>query len=107
MAKVKLKLVPNPTFPAIVDIPVPGAKSSPVEFTFKHRNKEKLQEFLDGMRALEDVPLVLEIASGWDLDEPFDAENVEKLVTEYVGSASKILDTYIAHSTGTANRTKN
>ena len=106
MAKVKLQLVANPTFKAQAPIPVPGGKITHVEFTFKHRNKIEMQEFLENLKDQDDVDLIMNIASGWELDEPFDAENVGQLVSEYVGSGLAILETYIAESTGTAHRAK-
>ena len=106
MAKVKLQLTANPTFKAPVPIPVPGGKITNVEFTFKHRNKTQMQEFLEALKDQDDVDLIMSMASGWELDEPFDAENVGQMVSEYVGSAIAVLETYIAESTGTAHRTK-
>lgn len=107
MAKIKLQLTANPTFKADVAIPIAGAQPAKVQFTFKHRNKDALKEFFDGMADKDDTTLVMEMCSGWELEEPFDAENVTKLVTEYVGSAAAILETYISHSTGNAHRVKN
>lgn len=107
MAKIKLQLTANPTFKADVAIPIAGAAPVKVQFTFKHRNKEALKEFFDTMGDKDDPSLVMEMCSGWELDDAFDVENVQKLVSEYVGSAAAILETYIAQSTGAAHRVKN
>lgn len=107
MAKIKLQLTPNPTFKAKVPVPVAGSVPVHVEFTFKHRDKEALAEFHASLKDLEDVDLILAMASGWELDDPFDAEHIAQLTGNYVGSALAILEKYIAESTGVAHRSKN
>ena len=41
------------------------------------------------------MDVVLDIASGWDLDEPFEKQNVELLLQNYLGAARAIIETYI------------
>ena len=91
----KLILTASPTFNAKVMIPVPGAKPVPVVFTFKGRTKDAFKAFLENMADKEDVDAILLVASGWDLEDAFGEENVEKLVQNYIGSAKAILETYI------------
>ena len=91
----KLTLTASPTFTAKVAIPVPGAKAVPVEFKFKGRTKDEFKELLEGMAEREDVEAILEVASGWDLEDVFNEDNVEKLVQNYIGSAKAILEKYI------------
>ncbi len=91
----KLALTASPTFAAKVAIPIPGAKPAPVEFTFKNRTKDQFKAFLEDMADREDVEAIMEVASGWDLEDAFGPENVEKLVQNYIGSAKAILETYI------------
>lgn len=90
----KLTLNPNPTFKAKVDIPTHGGGSAEVDFTFKHRKKDELQEWLRVER--DDVATILEMVAGWDLEEPFNAESVGVLVQNYIGAASAIFDKYVA-----------
>ncbi|MNY66692.1 hypothetical protein D3C86_2041600 [compost metagenome] len=67
-----------------------------MEFTFKHRSKEEFREFLKGLdNRTDDVELMLDIASGWELEDAFDQENIERLVEGYFGSARAVLGTYI------------
>lgn len=99
MAKSKLILVANPTFKARVAIPVAGAAAVPVEFTFKHRPKDAFQAWVKEIGDKEDTDLILEVASGWDLEEPFDAEHVELMTQSYIGSARAVIETYIAQQT--------
>lgn len=91
----KLKLVPDPTFKAKVPIPVPGGKTTPVEFTFRYRNADEMAEFGKTLEGREDLDLMLDIASGWDLAEPFDKDNVGLLLKSYAGCAWPILRTYM------------
>jgi hypothetical protein len=98
------KLEPNPTFKAIVMIPVPGDKSAPVEFIFKHRTKDAYEDmikrFSDAGDKVEDVDVVLEIASGWALVEPFDKANILKMLQNYMGAKDAIAEAYVREITG-------
>lgn len=100
MAKPKLQLTANPTFKAIVGIPVPGGKPVAVEFVFKHRARDAYDEWVESIPKMEEPDLIMSIVSGWDLDDSFDRDNVEKLVTEYIGSARAIFDKYMAENNG-------
>lgn len=100
MAKPKFNLTAAPTFKADVSITVPGGKSVNVEFTFKHRAKEQFREFVEGLEGREDVDVIGDIASGWELEEPFNAENIEKMAENYLGSARAIIETYMRELSG-------
>lgn len=96
----KLKLNADPTFKAKVGIPVPGRDAVSVEFTFKYRNRDELSAFIEELQSLKDPEAVQAIASAWELDDEFNAENVERLCRNYPGSASAIFDVYLRESTG-------
>jgi hypothetical protein len=49
---------------------------------------------------MEDVDLVKDVASGWDLDDEFNDANITALTQTYCGSARAILDKYFAEQTG-------
>ena len=98
MAKPKFTLTPNPTFKAKVGIPVPGAGVSFVEFTFKGRTRQQLQDFLEDKDGLK-LDAVMLMASGWELEEPFDEEHVEKLLDNYLGAFDAIQTTYLRELT--------
>jgi hypothetical protein len=100
MAKPKFNLTVNPTFKAPVNIAIPGGKAVDVEFTFKYRNKDELKEFVDEMKGKTDVVLIEEMASGWELDDPFNAESLEKLTQNYPGSSMGITQVYISELQG-------
>lgn len=95
MAKPKFSLTASPTFKAKVAIPVAGGKPVDVEFTFKHRTREAFKKFVEGLADREDVETILDIASGWDLEDAFDAESLEQLVENHIGSGLAIIQSYI------------
>jgi hypothetical protein len=99
MAKVKFSLNANPTFKSKVEIPVPGDKSATVEFVFKGRTRTAFKDFIDGLKDREDVDVLMDIASGWDLDDAFDKDNVEVLTQNYLGAARAIIEKYLAELT--------
>lgn len=97
----QFSLTPDPTFTATVDIPVPGKKPAKIEFTFKHRDQDRFGEWFEKLRDYEsDTDAILDIASGWNLKDPFGPETVEQLVTGYMGSARAIIDKYVAENSG-------
>ncbi len=108
--KAKFTLTPKPTFLCAVDIPLHGGGVAPVEFQFKHRTKAEFKEFYEALKqpeALEgasegpqDTDLLMDIASGWDLDEPFNAESLEKMAQNYIGSPQAIISAYFTELTG-------
>ncbi|MCE3605820.1 phage tail assembly chaperone [Massilia sp. P8910] len=107
----KFSLNVAPTFKAPVQIHIPGAGEAEINFTFKSRTKDELKEFteslsgIDGEDGPKDADVLLDIASGWDLDEPFDAASLEKLVQRYMGAAQAVISAYFNELTGA--RTKN
>ena len=104
MAK-KFSLTPSPTFKAPVAIQVPGGKAVEVEFVFKHRDRENFKEFVDSLEGRKDVDILLDIASGWELEDAFDEKNLQKLADNYLGAGRAVLQAYISELT--AARAKN
>lgn len=96
----KLKLVADPTFKASVDIPVAGGGKAPVEFVFIHRTRDAFNKWRVDMQPKEDaegksdLEVTMDIISGWDLDDPFGPESVEKLLQNYHGAAAAISTAY-------------
>jgi hypothetical protein len=77
MAKAKFSLTASPTFKSTVDIPIPGGRSAQIEFTFKGRTRDEFEEFMTALKDEKPDDLVLQIATGWDLDEPFGQAHTE------------------------------
>jgi len=99
MAKPKFTLTPSPTFKAKVGIPVPGNGTTAVEFTFKGRTRDEFKTFIDELANREDVDVIMDIASGWELEDAFDKENVEELIQNYLGAARAIIEKYLSELT--------
>lgn len=105
MAKPQFSLTAKPTFKSKVEIPIPGDKSATVEFIFKGRTRDEFKAFVESLADREDVDVILDLASGWDLEDAFEKENVELLTQNYIGSARAIIEKYLSELT--AARTKN
>jgi len=100
MAKLALKAAP--TFKAQVEIPVAGVKPVKMEFTFRHRTRKELDVYLADLRAkqaeggnADEVAAVMDVAIGWENDEPFNAENVGEFLDSYHKAAWAIGNAYI------------
>lgn len=91
----KFKLDPAPTFKAKVSIPVPGGASVPVEFEFKHYPKDEYVELFSAENPLPDVELIEKICVGWELDDPFNKESIEKLRQNYQAAPGAIVSAFI------------
>jgi hypothetical protein len=100
MAKTAFKLTPDPTFKKDVPIPIPGNKPEKVEFTFKYRDRTQWKEFAEKMNEMGDVELILAMCSGWELADPFDEENVTRLVEKYIQAPTAVLNVYVFENTG-------
>lgn len=101
----KLTLTQKPTFAATVKVPVLGGGTEPVEFTFKAKRKTEFSEWLESLtkqteEARKDEDIVMDIASGWELEEPFNKKNLVELGELYPGSARAIVAAYINEYAG-------
>lgn len=89
-----LKLVAEPTFKAKVGIPVAGGKAVEIEFTFKHRTKKALDEFIATLQGRQNAEIFMDMVVGWNLADPFNAESVDLLLENYIGAAVATWDAY-------------
>ena len=91
----KISLDANPTFPAKVAIPVAGGVPVEVAFTFKHRTRDALNEFLTTADKRTDVETLMSIVDGWELDDTLNPENMLRLTQSYLGAARAVVEKYI------------
>lgn len=91
----KLQLVAKPTFPATVAVPVAGGAAVVVEFIFRHRTKTELDAFIASRADKSNAETMLDMVQGWNLDEPFNAANVDLLLENYIGTAVVAYHAYI------------
>ena len=93
-------LMPKPTFTSLVEIPVAGAETIPVEFEFRFRRRTELKLFLDRAPELTDEEATGEIVAGWALSDPYNAENLSTLLQNCHGAARAIATEYLLELTG-------
>jgi hypothetical protein len=98
----KLSLTPEETFDAVVQIPVPGAKAAPVKFKFKWRSRPQVQEWLDTHADASDAEFVASATTGWDLDDQYTPENIERLCSAYAGAGAAVVAAYLQELGGAA-----
>lgn len=90
-----LKLKADPTFKATVPIPIPGGEPVNVVVTFKHRTVVQLAEFEEWVEGKPNREVVMSCVIGWELDDEFTPDNVDRLLDNYHGAARAIAKTYI------------
>ena len=93
MAKFALKA--NPTFVSTVGFPIAGGDPVKVAVTFRHRTKTQLDEFIRSREGRTDTATFLEMVAAWDLDDEFNAANVEILLENHIGVAVAAYQAYI------------
>ena len=96
----KLNFTTAPTFAMKVAIPVPGKKAVDVEFTFKGRNREEFREYLDASSSKEDVDALMDTVTGWELENEFCREEIERMTLFYPASPRAIIQRYISELSG-------
>lgn len=97
MAKFKLEV--SPTFKATVGLPIHGGKTVDLEFEFKHRTRDQLNEWMKGLPKRGDVDILEDVLAGWSLDDPFTRESMELLAQNFAGAPREIVSAYIDEMT--------
>jgi len=92
----KLTLVAPESFQAPVQVPLLGGGFADVTMTFRYRNRDQWNTFInDEMPQISGgAELVVAMCMGWDLEEPFSPDNVEALVCRYEGAPMAIFGVY-------------
>lgn len=91
----KLSLKANPTFQVKVGVPVAGGEPVPVLFTFKHRTKSGLEEFVKSRADKTDIESFMDMVTAWDLEDEFNTENITELLENHAGTAMAVVEAYI------------
>lgn len=71
-----------------------------LKLTCKHRTKDGLTEFTKSRVDKSDVDSILDMSTGWDLDDAFTAENIETLCQNYIAAPLEIYKAYIDQLVG-------
>ena len=119
MAKLKLGVRPK-TFKHRIKITLPEGGEGSVEMVYHYKTRTEFGVFLDEILAdakvkaqsaapgdvdvslaealsqtcEQNAEYIMKIASGWDLEEEFTRENVERLCDELPGAAIEIINAY-------------
>ncbi len=96
-----LKLTPNATFKANVEVPTPEGKQV-IGMTFKHMTKDEYNAFINDekTKTRSDEDAVLDIATGWSgVEGEFNRENIRAVCQIYHGAATAIVQTWIKELT--------
>lgn len=96
----RLKLIAEPTFPAKVEIPLAGGATADVSLTFKHRTRKQLDDYVNSRSGKTDVESFMDIVVGWDLEDEFNAANVELLLENHISVALAVYRAYLAELVG-------
>lgn len=99
MAKMKLTLGPLPDFKLPVNFVMPDGSEQKIIFTVKHKKATEVQE-LYRKEGVKDFDFIMNIATGWDLEEEFNHENAKLLVDYYPGSALALVQSYLGALAG-------
>lgn len=93
-----LKLQPNPTFKADVEIPVPGEeKPAKVNFEFRHMPKDELTSFMEERQKAGDGfdGIAQGVVVGWaGVDAAFSPEVFKQFLQNYLGAGREIAAKY-------------
>ena len=73
--------------------------------TFKHRTKTGLDEFIKSREAKSDSESFMAMVEAWDLEDPFNKENVDLLLENFIGAALATYRVYVEELVG--SRIKN
>lgn len=90
----KLKLKPDPTFNRKVGLTTHDGKVVEVEFTFKHRTRDAAKKLEEEIKGKDDADIILLVASGWELEDEFNAHNLRVLADNYMAAAVEVFYEY-------------
>lgn len=105
MAKMKLTLAALPDFKLPVKFMMPNGEEQSIVFTVRHMKASEVQEMYSSEKVTSDSDMIMNIATGWNLEEEFTAENAKLLVDYYPSAALALAGSYLQALAG--QRVKN
>jgi len=95
------KVNPEPTFRALVVIPVPGGKPMSLDVEFRHKKRDELKEWFESFTNRPEAECLMEIITGWhNCDLKFDQDALDLVLQNYTRAASAIMSKYTEEVTG-------
>ncbi|MEF8746655.1 MAG: phage tail assembly chaperone [Candidatus Accumulibacter propinquus] len=99
------KLEPNPTFWATVEIHVPGQGKGRLEVEFRYLDRVARQTYFESLTGKTNLDALTEIVVDWrEIDAPFTADNLGRLLDAYAGAAMALYDAYVKEISGAAEK---
>lgn len=91
-----LKLQPNPTFTARVELSVPGSdKPAKVGITFKHLARPQIKDYFGNLEGKIDSEALGEIITGWeDIDGKYSPEALAELLDNYPAAGGELFEAF-------------
>lgn len=105
MAKMKLTLGPLPDFKLPVSFVLPNGDEQVIVFTVRHKKASEIHERYTAEKPMSDVEMITFLASGWNLDDEFNEENIKQLLDYYPATAIGLTSAYMKALAG--QRVKN
>lgn len=105
MSKFKIKQVDDFKLP--ISFIMPNGEEAKFTFTVKHKRAKDVANLfnLEADKLPTDVEFIKMFATGWDLEEEFNDENLQDLVDFFPGCVASFSHTYTSALAG--NRVKN
>lgn len=95
MAKMKLTLAPLPDFSLPVEFNLPTGEKQSITFKVRHMKASEMQDMYKPENQTSDADMIMNIATGWSLEEEFNADNAALLVDYYPGAALALAGAYL------------
>lgn len=105
MAKMKLTLGALPDFKLPVQFTLPNGEEDTIMFTVRHKKASEIQERYTADKPMTDVEMITFLASGWNLEDEFNDENVKQLLDYFPSVAIALTGSYMRALAG--QRVKN
>lgn len=103
MAKMKVTLGRLADFKLPVEFNMPNGDKAQIVFTVRHMKASEMQDLYNTERS--DSQMIMDIATGWNIEEEFTEENTKELVDLYPGAALALAGAYLGALAG--QRVKN
>lgn len=98
--KFKITLGRLPDFKMPVKMQLQNGETGEICYTVRHLKASELQDMIQQEKPVSDVEFIKAIASGWDLEEEFNDENIAELLSLFPMAAASMMEAYTAAMIG-------
>lgn len=100
MANMKLTLGRLADFQLPVEFSMPNGETASITFKVRHMKASEVQEMYSSESVTSDSDLIMNIATGWNLEDEFNAENAKELIDLFPGVAVALAGAYLGALAG-------